>query len=226
MSHEHQLILNLTIAITVALIGGLVANWMRQSPIVGYLVAGMIISPFTPGFVGDHEQIAVLAEIGVIFLMFALGIEFSLKELARIKGPAVIGTSVQLLLIILSGIGFGLVSGWPLMQGLFLGGIISVSSTMVILKNLMSRGEMESKRGRLLLAMLIVQDLAVVVLILLLPKLASNSENLTSELVWVLLKALIFIGVTLFLGARVVPRLMARVEGLRSPGLFCLLPLA
>ena len=226
MSHEHQLILNLTVAITIALIGGLVAHRLKQSPIVGYLVTGMLIGPFTPGFVGNQQQIAVLAEIGVIFLMFALGIEFSLKELARIKGPAVIGTLVQLGLIILAGVAFGMLSGRSLMQSLFFGGIISVSSTMVILKNLMSRGEMESRHGRLLLAMLIVQDLAVVVLILLLPKLASSTDSATLDLAWVMLKALIFIGVTLFLGAQVVPQLMARVEGLRSPELFLLTAVA
>lgn len=222
MSHELQLIFNMTVAIAVALAGGLVAHWLRQSPIVGYLVAGMLIGPFTAGFVGEREQIAVLAEVGVIFLMFALGIEFSLKELARIKGPAIIGTIVQLVLIMLAGTALGLLLGWPLMRSVFFGGIISVSSTMVILKNLMNRGEVASNHGRLLLGMLIVQDLAVVVLILLLPKLASNADTAAFELLWVVLKALLFIGVTLFLGARVVPRLMARVEQLRSPELFLL----
>ncbi len=222
MSHELQLIFNMTIAIAVALAGGLVAHWLRQSPIVGYLVAGMLIGPFTPGFVGEREQIAVLAEVGVIFLMFALGIEFSLKELARIKGPAILGTSVQIILIMLAGTGLGMILGWPPMQSLFFGGIISVSSTMVILKNLMNRGEVASNHGRLLLAMLIVQDLVVVLLILLLPKLASDTDSAAFELLWVALKALLFIGVTLFLGARVVPSLMARVEQLRSPELFLL----
>ncbi len=222
MSHELQLIFNMTVAIAVALAGGLVAHWLRQSPIVGYLVAGMLIGPFTPGFVGEREQIAVLAEVGVIFLMFALGIEFSLKELARIKGPAIIGTIVQLVLIILAGTALGLLLGWPLMRSVFFGGIISVSSTMVILKNLMNRGEAASNHGRLLLGMLIVQDLAVVVLILLLPKLAGDADSAALELLWVVLKALLFIGATLFLGARVVPQLMARVEQLRSPELFLL----
>lgn len=222
MNHEQQLILNLTIAIAVALAGGLAAHWLRQSPIVGYLVAGMLIGPFTPGFVGNREQISVLAEIGVIFLMFALGIEFSLKELARIKGPAVIGTLVQLALIMLGGVGLGALLGWPLMQSVFFGGIISVSSTMVILKNLMARGELGSNHGRLLLAMLIVQDLAVVLLMLLLPKLAASSSSIALDLGWVVLKSLLFIGATLFLGERVVPRLMARVEELRSPELFLL----
>lgn len=222
MSHELQLILNITVAIGTALAGGLAAHWLRQSPIVGYLVAGMLIGPFTYGFVADREQIAVLAEVGVIFLMFALGIEFSLKELARVKGPAILGTSVQLLLIMAAGTALGVALGWPLERGIFFGGIISVSSTMVILKNLMNRGELASNHGRLLLGMLIVQDLAVVVLILFLPKLAGDINAAAVELLWVLLKALLFIAATLFLGARVVPNFMTRVEQLRSPELFLL----
>ena len=222
MSHEFQLILNLTIAIAVALVGGLVAHRLKQSPIVGYLVAGMLIGPFTPGFVGDQKQISLLAEVGVIFLMFALGIEFSIKDLMRIKGPAIVGTIVQLLLIIGAGTLLGRMLGWSLMSGVFFGGIISISSTMVILKNLMNRGEMASNHGRLILAMLIVQDLAVVLLILLLPKLAGGDDNAALSLLWVVVKALLFIGATLFLGERVVPRLMARVEQLRSPELFLL----
>lgn len=222
MSHELQLIFNITVAIAVALAGGLAAHWLRQSPIVGYLVAGMLIGPFTPGFVGEREQIAVLSEVGVIFLMFALGIEFSLRELARIKGPAVVGTSLQIALIMLAGTGLGLLLRWPLVQSVFFGGIICISSTMVIIKNLMNRGETASNHGRLLLAMLIVQDLAVVLLTLLLPKLAGNSGDAALELALLGAKALAFIGVTLFLGARVVPQLMARVEQLRSPELFLL----
>ncbi len=222
MNHELELIVSLTGAIMVALVGGLIAHRLRQSPIVGYLLAGMAIGPFTPGVVADREQIAVLAEIGVLFLMFALGIEFSLKELARIKGPAVIGTVVQVLLLILAGTVLGRVLGWPLARSIFFGGIISISSTMVILKNLMNRGEINSNHGRLLLGMLIVQDLVVVLLILLLPKLSGDSEGAAADLLWITFKAIAFIVATLFLGARVVPPLMARVEQLQSAELFLL----
>ena len=222
MNHELELIVSLTVAIMVALAGGLVAHWLRQSPIVGYLVAGMAIGPFTPGFVADREQIAVLAEIGVLFLMFALGIEFSLKELARIKGPAVIGTTIQVFSILLAGTALGHILGWPLARSVFFGGIISISSTMVILKNLMNRGEIASNHGRLLLGMLIVQDLVVVLLILLLPKLSGQSGGAALDLLWVAFKAVAFIAATLFLGARVVPALMARVEQLQSAELFLL----
>src|SRR6202011_4074781 len=109
---------------------------LRQPVIVGYLLAGVVIGPFTPGFTGDREQIAALAEVGVIFLMFALGIEFSLAGLARVRAVALIGTVVQVLLTLAAGIGLGVVLGWPFGQGLFFGGIIAISSTMVVLKML------------------------------------------------------------------------------------------
>jgi CPA2 family monovalent cation:H+ antiporter-2 len=224
LSHELQIIVGLALAIGIALAGGLIAHQLRQSPLVGYLLAGMIVGPFTPGFVLDRTQISALAEVGVIFLMFALGIEFSLKELARVKGPAIFGTVAQVLLLIGSGFFFGKLLGWPAGQSLFYGGVISISSTMVILKTLMSRGEMESNHGRLLLGMLVVQDLAAVVLILLLPKVASGALDAAAwkELALVTVKAALFIAVTLALGTRVVPRLMGRIGLLRSNELFLL----
>jgi CPA2 family monovalent cation:H+ antiporter-2 len=222
MGHEQEVIFQLTIAIAVALVGGLVAHRLRLSPIIGYLLAGMCIGPFTPGFVGEREHIASLAEVGVIFLMFALGAEFSIKELVRVKGAAVVGTSLQLLALMAAGTALGMLLGWPLLQSIFFGGIISVSSTMVILKNLMDRGELNSNHGRLLLSMLIVQDLAVVMLMLLLPRLASGAIDAVSSVVFVLIKSALFIGGTLYLGSNVVPRFMRRVEELHSPELFIL----
>ncbi len=222
MSEELHLITNVAIAVTVALIGGLVAHRLRQSVIVGYLLAGVAIGPGTPGFVGDRGEIAALAEVGVLFLMFALGIEFSLKELARVKGVAIVGTSAQVLLLIAAGVGLGALFGWPLGQGLFFGGIISISSTMVILKTLLDRGEVASNHGRVLLSMLIVQDLAVVILIVLLPQLAGDSGIALGQLALTVAKAVGFIAATLFLGARVVPRFMERVERLGSAELFLL----
>src|SRR5919201_3815977 len=98
MSAEFHLILNVAVAVAIALVGGLLAHRLRQSVIVGYLLAGVVIGPFPPGFVGDRQQIAALAEVGVVFLMFALGIEFSLKELASVRGVAIVGTAIQVLL--------------------------------------------------------------------------------------------------------------------------------
>ncbi len=226
MSQELHLILNVAVAVAIALIGGLIAHALRQSVIVGYLLAGVIIGPFTPGFVGDREQIAALAEVGVIFLMFALGIEFSLKELAQVRAVALVGTGIQVLLTIVAGVAMGALLGWPLAQGLFFGGIVAISSTMVILKTLLDRGEGTTRHGRVLLGMLVVQDLVAVLLVVLLPRLALGGEAVLADLAWTLVTAAGFVGATLFLGARVVPRLMARVERLRSPELFLLTAVA
>ncbi len=111
MSAELHLVQNVAVAVAVALIGGLLAHRLRQSVIVGYLLAGMAIGPFTPGFTGDRENIAALAEVGVIFLMFALGIEFSLKELARVRSVALVGTLAQVGLTIAAGGALGLTLG-------------------------------------------------------------------------------------------------------------------
>jgi CPA2 family monovalent cation:H+ antiporter-2 len=223
---ELHLIVNIAVAVAVALVGGLLAHRLRQPVIVGYLLAGVAIGPFTPGFIGDREQIAALAEVGVIFLMFALGIEFSLKELARVKGVALIGTAVQMGLTILAGVGLGALLGWPLARGLFFGGVIAISSTMVILKTLLDRGEVAAPHGRVLLGMLIVQDLAVVILIVLLPQLAGQASLALGDVGLTLLKGVAFIGGVIFLGARVVPSFMARVERLRSPELFLMTAVA
>jgi len=224
VSPEIHFVLNIAVAVFAALLGGLIAHRMRQPVIVGYLLAGVVLGPFTPGFIGDRAQISALAEIGVIFLMFALGIEFSLKELARIKGVALAGTTIQVVLLIALGMGVGVLLGWPLAQGLFFGGIISISSTMVILKMLIDRGEVASHHGRVLLGMLIVQDLIVVILIVLLPQFArAGGEDTVAALLLTVLKALAFIAGTVFLGVRVVPPFMARVERLRSPELFLLM---
>lgn len=226
MSHELHVILNVAVAVTIALIGGLLAHRLHQSVILGYLLAGVVIGPFTPGFIGDREQIGALAEVGVIFLMFALGIEFSLRELARMKGIALVGTAVQIALTMAASIALGMYLGWPIAQGLFFGGVIAVSSTMVVLKTLLDRGEVASSHGRVLLGMLIVQDLAAVLLMVVLPKLGAGTSAPVQELILTLVSAALFVGATLFLGARVVPGLMHRVEGLRSPELFLLTAVA
>jgi CPA2 family monovalent cation:H+ antiporter-2 len=226
LTHELVIIINIALAVGVALIGGLVAHRLKQSPIIGYLLGGMLVGHFATGLIVEREQIKMLAEVGVIFLMFALGVEFSLKEIVRMKGPAIFGTVAQVALLIAGGWAFGKWCGWNNGQALFFGGMISISSTMVIIKTLMSRGETASRHGRLMLGMLIVQDLAVVFLILLLPKLAApdSAENSVTllEVLVVLLKAAGFVALTLVLGARVVPRFMSHVATLGSSELFLL----
>jgi len=225
MSHEIPLVLNVAVALAIAVAGGFLASWLRQSPIFGYLLAGVAIGPFTPGFVGNREQIALLADVGVIFLMFGLGVAFSLKDLARVRAIATVGTSVQVVLTILGGALAGVVMSWGMLSGTVFGIALAASSSMVILKTLLDRGEIASSHGRLLLSMAIVQDLIIVVLIVVLPQLVSAQTGATPmevarDVGITLLKASVFIGVSLAIGLRAVPFLMGHVSRLRSSELF------
>ena len=220
MTEELSILLNLAIALGLALIGGTVAVRLRQSPLIGYLLAGIVIGPFTPGFVGDTHRLGGLAEIGVIFLLFALGVEFSLEELARVRRIALGGTALQLALTGLLGVGLGHLLGWTSPQALYLGALVAMSSTVVILKTLQARGETDSAHGRVLLGMLIVQDLAAVALIVVLPTVTTHTNALLPTLAVALGKALLFIGGTLLLGRRLVPHLLNAVARLGSDELF------
>jgi CPA2 family monovalent cation:H+ antiporter-2 len=225
MTHEIPLVLNVAVALAIAVAGGFAASALRQSPILGYLLAGVLIGPFTPGFVGDREQIAVLADVGVIFLMFGLGVAFSLKDLARVRALATIGTTVQVLLTIAGGIVGSVILGASVLQGFIFGAVLTASSSMVILKTLLDRGEIASGHGRLLLSMAIVQDLIVVVLIVVVPKLIALEHGLplhevAVDIAFTLLKAVIFIGLSLAVGLRLVPWIMGHVTRMRSSELF------
>lgn len=208
------LLLNVSIALAVAVGCGVIAYRLSLSPIVGYLAAGILIGPFTPGFVADRGQIAVLADVGVVFLMFALGVAFSLRELARIGAVAIGGTVIQVVLTIAGGWWVGTWFGWPPLESFFFGAILAASSSMVILKTLIDRGEEASSHGRLLLSMSIVQDLLVVLLIVTLPDIAARAgaadpAALARDVALTLLKAAVFIGVAVLFGLKVAPRVLA-----------------
>jgi CPA2 family monovalent cation:H+ antiporter-2 len=225
MNPEFPLVLNVAVALAIAVAGGFAASALRQSPILGYLLAGVLIGPFTPGFVGNREQIAVLADVGVIFLMFGLGVAFSLKDLARVRALASVGTVVQVLLTIAGGVAGSLVLGESVFAGFVFGAVITASSSMVILKTLLDRGEIASGHGRLLLSMAIVQDLIVVVLIVVVPKLIAIERGLSVEQVAIdvgltIVKAVVFIGASLAIGLRLVPWIMGHVTRMRSSELF------
>ncbi|MDB5073903.1 MAG: putative monovalent cation:proton antiporter family [Chloroflexi bacterium] len=222
MSDELQVLLNLSAALTLALVGGALAVRLRQSPLIGYLLAGIIIGPFTPGFVGDTHRIASLAGVGIIFLMFTLGVEFSLEELARVRRIALLGTALQLIGTGALGAVLGLLLGWSGSAAIYLGALVALSSTVVIIKTLQARGEVDSTHGRVLLGMLIVQDLAAVALLVILPALTSNAGSLLPTLALALGKSILFIGGTLVLGKRVVPWLVHAVARLASEELFIL----
>lgn len=233
MTDGFSLIVNITVVLAVAGLGGLLASLLRQPPVAGYLAAGVAIGPFTPGFNGSGETIATLAEVGVIFLMFALGVTFSVKELARVGKVALWATVLQVLLTIAGGaLLFNWVFEWwqgNALEGLFIGCALAASSSMVMLKTLLDRGEAASAHGRLLLSMAIVQDILIVLLIVLLPLLSPPSTSGPRDLISLLLsvgltiaKAAALVGLSLYAGARLLPILMSYVARRRSSELFVL----
>ncbi|HAR32659.1 MAG TPA: portal protein, partial [Desulfobacter sp.] len=213
---------DIAIIVVAGLIGGLVAQWLRQPLILGYILIGVMIGPFTGGVtVSNIHDIELLAEIGVALLLFALGLEFSLKELKPVARIALIGTPIQMLLSILLGFGIGTILNWPFTDSLWFGGLIALSSTMVILKTLMSQGRIGTLSSRVMIGMLIVQDLAVVPLMIILPQLNQPEAGLPA-LGWAAVKAGIFLFVMIFIGTRLIPKLLAYIARRNSRELFLL----
>jgi CPA2 family monovalent cation:H+ antiporter-2 len=196
-----------------ALVVGLLFWRLRQPLILGYVFAGLILSPLTPGpRVHDVHTFEIMAEVGVILLMFSIGIEFSIPELLRVKWVALVGAPIGICLLIALGIGTGALLGWPLAQGVAVGCIISVASTMVLLRLLVDRGELNSESGRVMVTLTLVEDLAVVILTVLLPSLGSANGTDYSEVLWKIGKALLLLAPVVFAGWKIVPRLLSRVQ--------------
>jgi monovalent cation:H+ antiporter-2, CPA2 family len=213
---------DIAIIVVAAMVGGLVAQRLKQPLILGYIVVGVLVGPYTGGIsVSDAHDIELLAEIGVALLLFALGLEFSLKELQPVRKIALIGTPIQMLLTILLGVAIGRLLGWEWNTALWFGALISLSSTMVLLKTLMSRGLLGALSSRVMIGMLIVQDLAVVPLMIILPQLADLEAGLP-VLGWAVLSAALFLATMIFVGTRVIPWLMAYIARWNSRELFLL----
>jgi CPA2 family monovalent cation:H+ antiporter-2 len=213
---------DIAIIVAAGLIGGLIAQQLKQPLILGYILAGVMVGPFTGGItVVEIHDIELLAEIGVALLLFALGLEFSLKELRPVRAIALIGTPIQILLTMALGFGIGQLLGWEWSASLWFGGMISLSSTMVLLKTLMSQGKLGTLSSRVMIGMLIVQDLAVVPLMIILPQLNRPEAGL-SVLGLAALRAALFLFLMIFLGTRLIPLLMARIAAWNSRELFLL----
>ncbi|MGP0076302.1 MAG: cation:proton antiporter [Bryobacteraceae bacterium] len=192
---------------------GLLFWRLRQPLILGYVFAGLILSPLTPGpRIHDVHTFEIMAEVGVILLMFSVGIEFSIPELFRVKWVALIGAPVGISLSFGLGIGVGILMGWPLSRGVAVGGIISVASTMVLMRLLMDRGELSSETGRVMVTLTLVEDLAVVLLTVLLPSIASSHGADYGQALWKISKAVLLLVPVVLAGWKIVPRLLARVE--------------
>ncbi len=213
---------DIALVVVASLIGGVIAQWFKQPLILGYILAGVLVGPYTGGAtVTDIHDIELLAEIGVALLLFALGLEFSLKELKPVRHIALIGTPIQMVLTILVGYGVGQLLGWGWNDALWFGGMIALSSTMVILKTLMSQGRLGTLSSRVMIGMLIVQDLAVVPLMIILPQLNDLAEGL-EVLAAAAIKATLFLVLMFFLGTRLIPWLMRHIARWNSRELFLL----
>ncbi|CAN5673467.1 cation:proton antiporter [soil metagenome] len=212
---------DIALILVAAFSGGIAAQRCGLPLIRGYIVAGVLVGPNTPGpTVGEVHEIELLAEIGVALLLFAIGLNFPLGELAPVKRIALIGTPIQMGLTGLFGYGLGsVVLGLDWTESVWLGAILSLSSTAVVLKTLTEQGVINTLASRVIVGMLIVQDLAVVPLIILLPELGNISEGL-SELGIAVVHATVFIGAMALFGTRVFPWLMARIASFNSRELF------
>ena len=245
MPHATPLIATLVAGICLAFVAGLVAHRFRLPPIAGYLLAGVVIGPFTPGFVADQNLANELAEIGVILLMFGVGLHFSLKDLLSVRAIAIPGAIGQIVVATVFGLLLGLAMGWSAGSGFVFGLSLSVASTVVLLRALQERRMVETEKGRIAIGWLIVEDLVMVLTLVLLPPLAgvlggtAQTANVDPELtralgigaVWTALgvtalKVSAFIALMLIVGRKVIPLVLHYVAHTGSRELFRLSVLA
>jgi CPA2 family monovalent cation:H+ antiporter-2 len=248
MPHETPLIATIVIGLVLAFIFGAIANRLRIPPLVGYLVAGVLAGSHTPGFVADQELASELAEIGVILLMFGVGLHFSLKDLLSVRAIAIPGAIVQILVATLLGAGLAWILGWSMQAGFVFGLALSVASTVVLLRAMQERRLIETERGRIAVGWLIVEDLAMVMALVLLPAIAGaiNGVSETGDMVraasdpivryfdlgiggviaLTLGKVAAFVAVMLIVGRRVIPWTLHAIAHTGSRELFRLAVLA
>ena len=237
MPHDTPLIATIVVGLCLAFLFGAIANRLRISPLVGYLLAGVLCGPYTPGFVADQELTLQLAEIGVILLMFGVGLHFSVKELLSVKAIAVPGALAQIFAATALGTGLGLIIGWDLTGSVVFGLALSTASTVVLLRAMQERRLMETDRGRIAVGWLIVEDLVMVLTLVLMPAIAGllhgNSGTVPSDpiasylglgitgiILLTLIKIAVFIALMLIVGKRVVPWVLEVISASGSRELF------
>ena len=210
----------LLVALAAALVLGALAHRLRLPPMLGYIAAGMAVGPFTPGFVVDREEVLALADIGVALLMFSIGLQFSLGELRSVGGRILAGVPVQVALTMAIGAATGLALGWNLIEALFIGGAVSVASTVVLVKVAGESTLQTTAHGRTALGVSIIQDLLTVVLVVALSALGSRADESWLALLGSGAVAIGFVAVVIVAGSRVLPPLLGFIAGLRSRELF------
>lgn len=217
-----QLVIDLVLALGAAFLGGVIAQRLGLPVLLGYIIAGVVIGPNTPGLVADRESVEVLANLGVAFLMFALGVEFSFAELKRVRRIGLVAGGLQIPLTILLGTLASLAAGWSAEASLLLGGAFAISSSIVGLKLLMGRGEADSPQAGVALGLGVAQDLSLVPMIALLPVLSGEGGNLVVDIVQSLGTAMLALILVIALGTRLVPRILYAVARSESRELFLL----
>ena len=225
--HQTPLIATIAAGLMLAYVFGLIAHRLRVQPLVGYLVAGVVVGPFTPGFTADLPLAGELAEIGVILLMFGVGLHFSLKDLASVARIAIPGAIIQIAVAAAMGAGLARLLGWSWTAGFVFGLALSVASTVVLVRALQDRHVLDSERGRIAVGWLVVEDLAMVLALVLVPAasmMVSSGDVPPSRLVFSLLitlaKVSIFVALMLLVGRRVIPWLMHHTAHTGSRELF------
>jgi CPA2 family monovalent cation:H+ antiporter-2 len=237
MPHDTSLIATVVAAFALAFGFGLGARRLHMPPLVGYLLAGIVIGPFTPGYVADVGLAGQLAEIGVILLMFGVGLHFSIEDLMRVKGIAIPGAIAQIVVATAMGAALAMTWGWNLTAGVVFGLALSVASTVVLLRALEDNGLIRTQRGQIAVGWLVVEDLAMVVALVLLPVLAQlqpqasdtpaiSTTEVAKALLLTLGKVAVFVALMLVVGRRVIPQLLSRVVRTGSRELFTLAVLA
>ena len=229
MSHDTPLLATLAAALLAAWVLGLLAQRLRFSPIVGYLLAGVAIGPNTPGFVADLQIASQLAEVGVVLLMFGVGLHFHVEDLMEVKGVAIPGVVVKTLLVAGLGLAIGRAFGWPAADGLLLGVALSVASTVVLLRGLEAHNLVATPAGRMAIGWLVVEDILTVVVLVAIPVLAESGATSSGLLAAIAIAVLKLIGLVILVfvvGSRIVPWILVRVARLRSHELFTLSILA
>jgi len=236
--HHTSLIVMLVGGICLAFVFGMLANRLRLSPLIGYLVAGIVVGPFTPGLVADSGIAQQLSEIGVILLMFGVGLHFSIGDLWSVRKIAIPGAIFQILIATVLGMLLSWMLGWEWGSGLIFGICLSVASTVVLLRALEERRLLETQRGRIAIGWLIVEDLVTVLVLVMLPPLAGllggtieaggsdSIGDVLKALFWTLGKVSMFIVLMLVVGARVIPWMLERTAAVGSRELFTLAVLA
>jgi CPA2 family monovalent cation:H+ antiporter-2 len=233
MPQHTPLVSTIVVGLVLAFAFGAVAHRFKASPLVGYLLAGIVIGPFTPGFIADQNMANELSEIGIILLMFGVGLQFSMHELLSVRAIAVPGALAQIAVATALGVGLAKLLGWTLSAGLVFGVALSVASTVVVLRSLQERRLLDTERGRIAVGWLVVEDLAMVLVLVFLPALADLAKGASVNLSAVALPLAItlgkfaaFVALMWFVGRRVIPWLLHYVAHTGSRELFRLAVLA